>query len=222
MESLNHPGLITDDYLHQEDELYIDSSSLEERYGITATDAQIRLAMVILHDHCNRRTLWPSEYMQRISMPADRVTSRLAVRPVLSIVEAKGRYTFGRRDRQLKQNNPAGYIAITALIGTSSSWVDIDTATIDFYGPTGEIWVPTGLFLSPYGELQISYMAGYVNIPEKAVAALALIVNSVCSKGSGDMIAYTAGKVSRRFQTASFIDKDIKRMLAPFVVHSLE
>ena len=221
MESINHPGLIADDYLPDEDEVYVTPDVIEERYGITATEAQIRTAMVLMHDYCNRRTLWPSEYMQRITLASDRSQGVLAVRPVLRILEAKGRYTLGRRDNS-PRNHPFIYSGLEIMLGRAPGWIDITTDTIEFYAPTGEIWIPTGALLAPYGEVQIKYTAGYAQIPEKAIMAIALLINSICSKGDGDMISYTAGRVSRRFNTASFITRDIKRLLNFFAVRSYE
>jgi len=221
MEGINHPGLITDDYLHTEDELYVTPGKLEERYGIIASQQQINLAMVILHDYCNRRTLWPSEFKQKITLPRDRSTAVVSVRPILKIIDAKGRYTRGRRDSQ-HRSYPTDYLSLAAILGSASTWQNINSEDIDFYGPTGEIWLPNSIYLVPYGEIMITYIAGYEDIPEKAIAALALIVNSVCTKGEGDLIAYTSGRVSRRFATPSFITHDIKRLLSPFVVRSLQ
>jgi len=221
MDSLNHPGIITDDMFHTEDELYVTPAKLEERYGITASQQQINMAMVIMHDYCNRRTLWPSEFQQKITLPRDRSTAVVSVRPIIKIIEAKGRYTRGRRDSQ-NRSYPTDYLSLAAILGSASTWQDINPSDVDFYGPTGELWLPNSIYLVPYGEIMLTYLAGYIQIPEKVIAALALIVNSVCSKGEGDMIAYTSGRVSRRFATPSFITSDIKRMLSPFVVRSLQ
>lgn len=220
IESINHSGLISDDYQHTGDEIYITPSQLEERFGISASVQQINLAMVMIHDYCNRKSLWPVEYTQRVTLAADRSTAILSVRPVLSIIEAKGRYIRGRRDRQYK-DYAVVYNNIIALMGTAPGWNNIDPATVDFYGPTSEIWIPSGLFLAPYGEVLITYLAGYIEIPEKALAAIALIINAICVKGESDMVQYSSGRVSRRFATPSYFTADVKRMLSPFVVRSL-
>lgn len=217
--SINSPGVIVDDYQHLADQVYVTPEELQQSYGLVASEQQIRMAMVLINEHCNRRTLWPSEYEQRLLLTHDRTESHLSVRPVLRIVAAAGRYTYGRRDRRLL-NQTANYLATLAAFGPPTAFINIDVNQIEFFSPTGEVWFPTGLFLIGYGEVQVKYLAGFIDIPERAKLAVAMLVNAICTKGEPDRQSFTSGRISRTFATPSFFSRDIKDLLSPFVVRS--
>lgn len=219
--SLNSPGVIVDDVQHVGDQVYVTPQELEQSYGLSASEQEIRIATVLVNEYCNRKTLWPAEYEQRLTMPNDRTQAVLAVRPVIRIISAAGRYSHGRRDRR-SVNQTANYLATIAAFGPPTMFTEIDVNNIEFYGPTGEVWFPTGLFLVGYGEVQIKYVAGFVDIPERVKLAVAMLINAICTKGEPDRVDFTSGRVSRRFATPSFFSRDIRNLLAPFQVRSLE
>jgi len=63
-------------------------------------------------------------------------------------------------------------------------------------------------------------MAGYVDIPGRIKAAVAVTCNEIAAKGVADRIRYTAGSVSREYAHPSFIGEEAARLLAPFVVRT--
>lgn len=98
---ITSPGITQNDRIPSDSvELYTTPQELQDLYGFSATEQQIRFAMSLIHGHCNRRTFWPAEFQERITLPGDRLEARLAFTPVLQILDAKGRYAYGRRDRR--------------------------------------------------------------------------------------------------------------------------
>lgn len=91
---------------------------------------------------------------------------------------------------------------------------------ISLYGPTGEVWFPTGLFLVGYNEVEVTYLAGFQDAPGRLKTALMNVLNNVCTKGVADRTSYSVGRVSRTFSRASFIDADTEMLLDPWVIRT--
>ncbi len=218
---ITSPGVTSNErYPTDEIELYATPLELSQQLGFNATEAQIRFAMSLIHGHCNRKTFWPAEYTERLTLPGDRLEARLSINPVIQILTAKGRYAYGRRDRRTMNQVNYDYIAALAVFGSPPRYVEIDVTQISLYPPTGEVWFPTGLFLVGYNEVEISYLAGFQDIPSRLKTAVVMLVNNICLKGSGDRTSYSVGRVSRTFASPSFFDKDLIDLLEPFVVRT--
>ena len=218
---ITSPGVTSNDqYPENEDQLYVTPSELASKLGFSATEQQIRFAMSLLNGHCNRRTFWPSEYKERLTLPSDRLEARVSYTPVIKLIDAKGRYGYGRRDKRTMNMINYDYVAALAVFGNPPRFTNIDVNQISFYEATGEMWFPTGLFLIGFSEVEVTYVAGFVEIPARIKSALAMIVNSVCTKGIGDRTSYSVGRVSRTFATPSFIDHDVEMLLEPLVIRS--
>jgi len=205
----------------KEEELYATPDELKSLFGVTTDIGRIRVVCQMINGHCNRPTLWPHEYEERLDLPSDRNQAILTYRPVMQVLFAAGRYAYGRRDRRTMNQVNYDYIAALAVFGSPPRFTAIDVNQIELYGPTGEIFLPTGFFLINYSQVQIKYLAGFTAIPGRIKAAVAVIHNSMSAKGVGDRTSYSVGGVSRTFQTAEFIDADAKRLLEPFVIRAL-
>jgi hypothetical protein len=203
------------------DQLYASPSDLETQFGLPCSEAQIRVAQTLMNGACNRRSLWVEEYEERIDLPSDRNQAILAARPVGQILEAAGRYGYGRRDRRTLNSTNLDYLAVTAIFGSPTRFVPIDVNQIEVFPATGEVWLPTGFFLVQYSQLQVRYTSGFVDIPYQVKLALALLINEVCAKGSADRVSYSVGKIARTFATPSFLSQDVRNLLAPYVVRAL-
>jgi hypothetical protein len=215
------PGTIANERQPAADELYATPAEMLDQYGMTVTEAEIRFAMSLIHSVTCRPSLWPEVYEERLEVPSDRQQVILAVTPVVRILSAAGRYSYGRRDRRALNQVNYDYLAALAVFGSPPRFTEIDVDQIELYEPTGECWLPTGAFLINYTQVAIKYLAGYNQIPARILAALAMIVNEVCTKGSSDRISYSVGRVSRRYATPSFITSDIYDLLSPYICRSL-
>lgn len=218
---ITSPGVTSNErYPEGEAELYATPAELASTLGFSATEQQIRFAMSLLHGHCNRKTFWPAEYTEWHSLPNDRNECQLSITPIIQIIDAKGRYAYGRRDKRAQNQLNYDYISALAVLGNPPRFQHIDVNQISLYPVTGQIWLPTGLFLLGYNEVEVTFLAGFQDIPSRLKTALALIINNVCLKGSGDRTSYSIGRVSRTFASPSFIDADTKMLLEPFIVRT--
>jgi hypothetical protein len=214
---IHNPNLAEVDVLADE-QMYATPDELFTLYGVTVTEAQVRMAQNLINVHCSRPTLWPHEYEAELSIPSDRNEVVLHYRPVIKLLDAAGRYGYGRRDRRQMNVINVDYLAVMAVTGNPPQFNAIDVAQIDVDPATGICWLPAGLFLVSYSQVRLKWLAGFVDMPARVKMAMMLLINSICAKGEGDRTQYSVGKVSRTFATASYFTQDIERALAPFVV----
>lgn len=203
----------------EDDELYASPQELLNMYGCSVTEGQVRYAMSLMHTTCNRKSLWPETYEQTLQM--ERGESQLAVHPVVRLVSAGGRYTYGRKDRISMSQANLDTLGSTLIFGSPPAWEQIDVNLIDVVPSTGQILLPTGIFLVNYNEVAVRYVAGYQSIPDRAIAALITIINDVASMGSANRKTHTVGTVRSEFFGPGFVSEAAKSLLAPFIVTAL-
>jgi len=215
------PGTVINADIPTEEQLYITPSELSQLYGITVTEGHVRFAQDLVNAHTNRTSLWPEQYEERIDVPSDRQVAQLNITPAIKIIEAAGRYSYGRRDRRAINQVNQDYMAAIAVFGSPPRFTAIDVDQIDLHPSTGEIWLPTGFFLVAYTQIQIKYLAGFQQIPSRVKSAMAEILNVMCQKGVSDRVQNSVGRTSRRYSSDSFMTPTARQLLQPLVVHSL-
>ncbi len=218
-------GVIAGERLATEpDELYATPQELGAMFGVRCSEAQIRHAMSIIHSVTNRPSLWPVEYeFPTLRMPPDRYEGRIPITPVIRIVDATWRYAYGfRRDRQSMNALTYGAAALLVLAGgMAPRFVPINPDTIQVDGSTGIFTLSTGLFLMPFTELRLRCIAGYLEIPGRVKMCLVELINNVSNMGMSSRIAYSVGRISRKYASTSFVNDEVLRLLQPFIVTSL-
>jgi hypothetical protein len=154
-------------------------------------------------------------------VPRQRSEIVLGNTPVARIVGGTGRYAYGRR-------GDAGYSnmddfnllsAVTQFGGPPvwELWPANTPAGID--APTGKVWVPAGVMLAYYSEVNVSYLAGYsyARLPDVVKMACGRIVTALAQDpGIGNFRSVAAGDTKLERFASSNIDADTKAMLQPF------
>lgn len=205
------------------EELYATPHEMEALYGCPISEQQLRAIQSLINGHCNRASLWPTELESSpLHIPMDRQETRLAVTPVISVLEAAGRYGFGRRDRLGWNAVQHGYAAILAITAAAKpAWTPIDVNAIEYDPSTGIIYLPWSLYFAPFSYVKVRYIAGYITIPARVKMAIAELANSMSGRGMSDRVRYSVGRVSRQFAGDSFVTPQAQQLLAPFVVSEL-
>jgi len=144
---------------------------------------------------------------------------------VSAILSGAGRYAYPRRDQypltdgMYAAPNP---LTLITLFGGPPPWVPIDMTMLD-YGPlTGELWIPTGMWLERYTEVIITYNSGFdpTRLPKNIKLATASLTKNLMAMGAGTtgIKSFRLGKSGISAQMADdMIDKNIQRLLQAFV-----
>lgn len=215
------PGWIASERTPEADQLYVSVAELTAKYCYTAEEAEIRFAMALINAYTNRASLWPEVYEERIDLADDRPTCILSARPVLKLIAAAGRYGGGRRDQRALMQGYGDYLGVLAVLGSAPRWQEIDVNQIELYSPTGELWLPSGFFPIRYAQVQIRYLTGLPQIPDRIKAAIADIINTMRNKGVSDRNYYSVGKVQQTYAGTGFLSETSKMLLESLVVRAL-
>jgi len=140
------------------------------------------------------------------------------------IIGISGRYSYSRRGAQQiypDLNYGANLLQIAAFFGGPPTWTPINISMSDFDVSTGEIWIPSGLYLSQYTEIVCVYNSGYdpLYLPVGVKQACAALIRNFLSRGGGTTglrSITTAGTANVSF-SPDLIDSTIQSWLSPFV-----
>ena len=158
---------------------------------------------------------------EKLYLPKERSEVLLANRPVTRVVGGTGRYAYGRRgDSQSYDMESFNLLAALNKFGGPPAW-EIwpanTAASVD--AATGQVWVPAGVMLAYYSEVQIRYVAGftYANLPgaiKQACAAILTAQINVTQGGAWKQMK--AGDTSMTRFADTVLDRDTKDALAPY------
>lgn len=221
LRQFGHAGVFANTGTPDEQQLYMSVDEVRQLYGMNVQPGQVRFAQSLINTTCNRPSIWVEEYDERIEIPADRQQVIVQATPVIKIIAASGRYGYGRRDRRALNQVNFDYLAAIAVFGSPPRFTEINVDQIEFYPPSGEMWLPTGFFLINYTQLQVKYQAGFNQIPDRVKAAMAEIINTICAKGASDRYMFQVGKVHRRFRESGFVTPQAYDLLEPYILRSL-
>lgn len=147
------------------------------------------------------------------SLPSKRSIARAAAWPLVRLISGLGSYRYGRRIDQNSGQSAFDLLAVMQSFGGPPAWVPFDVSQADFNMMTGEIWIPSGMFLANYSDVRLYYVAGYLqaNIPTiiKSATAKAIAADLNTSALSGGVKkAQAGGSVIERFANTILSDDE--------------
>jgi hypothetical protein len=153
-------------------------------------------------------------------MPEGRSMAHLCSWPIARIHSGVGRYGYGRHGSDMYgYREEQSLLTIMQVFGSVPLWQPFPLAAASWDPLTGHVWIPSGLLLAYFNEVQIRYVAGWsqTNIPEtikQAVAALAVAMQTNLLPGS--IISYKAGDTQIVRAAATILDADTLSQLNAF------
>jgi hypothetical protein len=189
-------------------------------YGLAdSTDpALIRVASDLVDAFCQRASLFVTQYTERNRLPEWRPVTRASYTPLAAgegaatpIVSLRARHGLPRGP------NAASLAQMLAPFGGPPAWVDLDPTQVDYNAATGEVWLPPGIFGVPYTEVELTYTAGYAEVPEAVRLACAQIIRNVESHPAAGVRTAQLDHLQLEYFAGALLDEDTRRLLAPFV-----
>lgn len=124
------------------------ASSEYQSYGLEpeTADSWVAAASAIVNAHCNRPTLWESQFTDRTRIIPGRNVMRLTYLPLAGsdpVVSARARYGIPRRG-----SDPTVWevtLQYAMVFGLPGTWITLDPSIFDFFADTGEITWPTSM-----------------------------------------------------------------------------
>ena len=160
--------------------------------------------------------------MEQRQLPKRRPIARVAKSPIVRLISGLGRYGFGRRSEQFTGYGPEiNLLATLQAFGSTPQWIPFDVTQASFSRATDEVWIPAGMYLDYFSEVQLRYVAGYAVAPRPVKQACAALVQSILDfpEAAANVLSIQAGGTAIKKASASLMNPDILSMLSPFDAH---
>lgn len=178
------------------------------------TNTSITLASVNNSHAANVTVEFGLTIAEQQPLPSQRAIARAGSWPIVRLISATGSYRYGRRiNQQAGEYYDQSLLQMMQTFGGPPPWIPISVQSCDFNPMTGEIFIPTGVYLATYSDVRLYYVAGFsqVNIPSiiKAATAKAILagINTADLVG-GVKKAQAGGTVIERFANTVLSDDE--------------
>jgi hypothetical protein len=134
------------------------------------------------------------------------------------IVQARGRYL--RSAGEWAEMTELATVVAQAF-ATPNMWVNVPVNSLDVDAQSGEVIVYGGLLSPALGDLELTYTAGYNNVPEAVKQACAKLVKNALATPALNVSKQRIDRMYLEYFADSLVDADVKRLLAPYVAQRL-
>jgi hypothetical protein len=187
-------------------------------------DSLVSAASDLIDAHCRRNGFGIGQYMERFRVGRSR-TVRLSYLPLASpdgvaspIVLARGRYTQ-------RGGEWAGAMELAAEVAQTFTapytWFSVPINSLDVDLQSGEVIVCSGLLAPVLGDLELTYTAGYLVVPEAVQQACAKLVKNALATPALNVSKQKIDTMYLQYFADSLVDADVRRLLAPYVAQRL-
>lgn len=158
--------------------------------------------------------------IERKYTPKNRPIIQLKRAPVQRILSGKGRYAYSRRgDAPAGNTDDFNLLAVYSQFGGPPAWEVFNTTTTEVDPRTGECWIPAGIMLDYYSEVEVTYVAGFsaATLPDQIKQVCAMLVRTLANDDDlGPVKSYRAGDTAIEKFADSNISGDMALLLKPY------
>lgn len=199
---------------------YLDPSEYQA-YGLPAetTGDTVQLASALLDSHCRRGTLLVAQYVERIRLTADSPCVRLSYGPLAAGAVTAVRVRYGRPRRGELHDTLLTQAAWA--FGLPGSWSTLDPATLDLNPVTQEVTFTANVLGIPWNEAEITYNAGFTDVPSVIKTACAQVVRNAQATPAMNVKGARMDTLQMQYFSGSLIDANVQQMLAPYVAQKV-
>ena len=197
-----------------------------EWVGLDATtpDSLVAAASDLVDAHCRRQGFGITQYMERFRVGRSR-TVRLSYLPLANatgatspIVQARGRYTGNLGEWEAVTELA---VEVAQVFTMPNTWFSVPADSLDLDLQSGEVMVCNGLLAPALRDLEVTYTAGYSEIPRPVKQACAKLVKNALATPALNVSRQKIDTMWLQYFSDSLIDADVKRLLAPYVAQRL-
>jgi hypothetical protein len=194
-------------------------------FGLEATtpDSLVSAASDLIDAHCRRNGFGIAEYIERFRVGRSR-TVRLTYLPLAAmngalspIVQARGRYTGMSGDWA----ETALAAEVAQVFATPNLWFSVPTTSLDVDIRSGEVIVSGGALSPAMSDLEVTYTAGYSEVPQAVKQACAKLVKNALATPALNVSKQKIDTMYLQYFADSLVDADVRRLLAPYVAQRL-
>ena len=180
-------------------------------YGLAAdtADELVNAASALIEGHCRRPSLFATQFVERVRLAANQ-TARLSYGPLAAGALTAVRVRYGR-------NANEGFGAeIAQAFGLPGTWSTLDPATVDVYLAAREISFACNLLGLAYNEAEITYTAGFTDVPDQVKAACAQVIKNAQTTPGLNVKTSRLDTMQMEYFGPTLIDDGVRSLLAPY------
>jgi hypothetical protein len=191
-------------------------------YGLAAEtgDEWITTASALMDSYCQRATLNPAQYVERLRLTAGARTVLLSYLPLVVVspattpfVSVQARFAAPRRG-ELPQTMGEEIAQAFSLPG---SWATVDVGSVDYFADTGEISLTQHILGLSYNEVEVTYTAGLATLPDAVKTACAQIVKNAQATPAFNVQKTKIDTMQMQYFSDSLMDDQVRSLLRPYV-----
>jgi len=177
-----------------------------------------------MDSHCQRTTLNPEQYVERLRLTAGARTVLLSYLPLVVVSPAtsplagvRARFAVPRRG-ELPETMGEEIAQAFSLPG---SWTTVDVNSVDYFVDTGEISLTQHILGLPYNEVEVTYTAGLTTLPDAVKVACAQIVKNAQATPAFNVQKTRIDTMQMQYFSDSLMDDQVRSLLRPYVSRRL-
>jgi hypothetical protein len=182
------------------------------------------MASALMEAYCRRPSLMVTEYVERMRLTAGAQTVRLSYRPLNASVGAASalvgvRVRYGR-PRRGEMADPFRE-QIAWAFSVPGSWNELDVMSVDVNYGTGELTFPENFLGLNYNEVEVTYTAGLVTVPDAVKVACVQIVKNAMATPAMNVRSSRMDTLQMQYFSGSLIDPQVQALLRPYIAERL-
>ena len=187
-------------------------------YGLTAetADAWVVAAGAMIEAFCRRPSLSTQSYVERLRVGRSGHSVRLSYGPLLSLTSVRARITNVRGTRW----SLFGDEVLRAFCGVGT-WTVMDVTTLEADSVGGEVRLPWNLLDVSYDEVEVTYTAGFAEVPVGVKVACAQIVKNAQATPGLNVKSSRVDTLQMQYFSDSLIDSQVRALLRPYVAERM-
>jgi hypothetical protein len=187
-------------------------------YGLGAdtADQLVVAASAMIDAYCKRPSLGETQYVERVRFARGNRTAQMSNLPLVAAGGAASALVSVRTRMRRCCVDPFHPLAEEALLFATPAWVNVDVSTVEVT-PDGVLCFTPSLLGVPFDEAEVTYTAGYTDVPPQVKVACAQIVRNAQATPALTVKQQSMSGMQMEYFSGTLMDADVQRLLTPYV-----
>jgi hypothetical protein len=194
------------------------SASEYGAYGLGAdtADELVVAASAMIDAYCRRPSLGVTQHVERVRIRRFDGTAQMSNTPVVAANAAASALVSVRVRTRRRRRDSLHPLAEVAEVFATRAWIDLDVSTVDVTADGVLTFAPNLLSVS-FDEAEVTYTAGYVDVPVPVKVACAGIARNAQAMPALAVKRQSIDSMQMEYFSGSLLDADVQRLLTPYV-----
>jgi hypothetical protein len=185
--------------------------------GEETGDSLVVAASALIDAFCRRASLGVTQYLECLRFRRGGNTVQLSYAPLIAAVEGTSPIVSARvRLGRLRAEECHPMESAAAVFAPAGSWSSVDPAALEV-STSGSVSFSPHLLGMPFYEAEVTYMAGYAEMPVAVKVACAQIVRNAQAMPALNVKRQALDSMQMEYFSGALLDDDVKRLLQPYV-----